>query len=60
MSDTIFIQYLNESGWQSIRCIDGPQSAYMTQLDMKEVAQLFPGRRVRAVDGNERLIDIYN
>ena len=60
MSDVIQIQYLNECGWQTVRYIDGPQSAYITSLDMKSVSEQFPGRRVRAVDGNERLIDIYN
>ena len=59
-SDTILIQYLDECGWQTVRNITGPQSAYMTNLDMKEVARMFPSRRVRAVDGNERLIDILN
>ncbi len=54
------IQYLDECGWQTTRYIEGPRSAYMTSLDMQETARMFPGRRVRAVDSNDRIIDILN
>lgn len=54
------IQYLDECGWQTVRYIAGPCSAYMTSLDMQETARMFPGRRIRAVDTDDRIIDILN
>jgi hypothetical protein len=54
------IQYLTESGWSTTRYIAGPVNSYMLTLDMQETARMLPGRRVRAVDTNDRVIDILN
>lgn len=60
MSNDLHIQWLDGSGWVTNRVIDNG-----TELDgnhitraMQEVSNYFPGKRIRAVDGNGRLVDM--
>lgn len=58
----LHIQWLDYSGWVTNRVIDNGVNlgGYQITQAMKEVASYFPGKRVRAVDANGRIVDIFN
>jgi len=55
----VLIQWLDSSGWATIRRIDpaGLNGEVITRI-MREVQAQFPGKRIRAIDAEGRLIDI--
>lgn len=58
----LHIQWLDSCGWATNRVIDNgvKLDGYQITRAMQEVASYFPGKRIRAVDANGRIIDIYN
>ena len=60
MCSDLQIQWLDSSGWATVRYIDDGQNSngYLITMWMNEVSKMFPGRRVRAVDGNGRVVDM--
>ena len=60
MSNELQIQWLDSSGWATVRYIEDGLRANSNLINMwmNEVAKMFPGRRVRAVDSDGRLVDI--
>jgi hypothetical protein len=62
MSNDLYIQWLDYSDWVTNRIIDNgvKLGGYQITQAMQEVSNYFPGKRIRAVDGNGRLVDIYN
>ena len=59
-TNRIEVQYLSESGWRTFLNIDGPRNPYLLNLDMQEGLKMYPGRRIRAIDSDNRIIDILN
>lgn len=60
MSEDLHIQWLDFSGWVTNRVIDNGVNlgGYQITRAMQEVASYFPGKRVRAVDGDGRIVDL--
>jgi hypothetical protein len=61
MDDNLYIQRLENSGWTTIRCIgEGMLTLNGSDITraMQELARVSGGKRVRAVDGNDRLVDM--
>ena len=60
MSGDLNIQWLDSSGWATVRQIEDGCNANgnLINMWMNEVAKNFPGRRVRAVDENGRIVDM--
>ena len=61
MDDNLYIQRLENSGWTTLRCI-GEGMITLNGSDitraMQELQRQSGGKRIRAVDGNGRLIDM--
>lgn len=55
-----YIQSLDSSGWTTHNSIDNGanMNGYILSIVMKETQNIFPNRRIRAVDEDGRLIDI--
>jgi hypothetical protein len=60
MNTDLQIQWLDNSGWVTNRTIDNGVNLGGNQITraMQEVSNYFPGKRIRAVDGNGRLVDM--
>jgi len=61
-ADDLQIQWLDRSGWVTNNLItDGARmNGQMITMAMEQAQRLFPGKRIRAVDGNDRVVDIYS
>ena len=59
-TDDLQIQWLDSSGWSTTSLIDGgaKMNGQMIQLAMQDVQRRMPGKRIRAVDGDGRLVDM--
>lgn len=62
MSEDLQIQWLDTSGWVTTRLIaDGARmNAFLITKAMEETQSQYPGKRIRAVDGDGRVVDIYS
>jgi len=58
----LHIQWLDSSGWVTNRVIDNGVNlnGRMINMAMEEVQRYFPGKRIRAVDENGRVVDIFS
>ena len=58
--DNLEIQWLDSSGWSTVSTIaDGAlMNGAMIRQAMEDVSRRMPGKRIRAVDENGRLVDI--
>ena len=58
----LHIQWLDSSGWVTNQVIDNGVSlnGRMINMAMEEVQRYFPGKRIRAVDENGRVVDIFS
>ena len=60
MNDTLYIQYLDGSGWTTNRVIDNGMRLNGNEITraMQEVKSYFPNKRIRAIDVNDRIVDL--
>lgn len=62
MNTDLFIQWLDSSGWVTNTVIDNGTNLNGNLINnaMRDVQNYFPGKRIRAVDANGRVVDIYS
>ena len=57
--DEVKIQYQDNTGWVTVLTLYGTAQGAVLLNSMQDVKHMYPKYRIRAVDENDRLLDIF-